>query len=78
MLYSDYIIPVNQAIEMENNGDIHIYHSGRTISPLNDLSQFSSWENNWKKLISKYRKIPLNKLFNFINFDYKIEHKFER
>jgi hypothetical protein len=78
MLYSNYILSVSQAIKMENSGDIHIYHSGRTLSPLNDLPQFSNWENNWKRLISKYRKIPLNKFFNFINFDYKIEYKFER
>jgi hypothetical protein len=78
MLYSDHILPVTQAIEMENTGDIHIYHSGRTLSSLNGLPQFSVWEQNWKDLISKYRKVPLSKLFNFIDFDYRIEYKFER
>lgn len=72
------MLHINQAIEMENTNDICIYHSGRTLSPLNYLPQFSIWKQNWKDLISKYRKIPLNKLFNFIDFDYKIEYKFER
>jgi len=72
------MLHINQAIEMENTNDICIYHSGRTLSPLNDLPQFSIWKQNWKDLISKYRKIPLSKLFNFIDFDYKIEYKFER
>jgi hypothetical protein len=72
------MLHVNQAIEMENTGDINIYHSGRTLSPLNGLPQFSIWNNNWLKLISKYRKIPLNKFFDFIDFDYKIEYKFEQ
>ena len=72
------MLHINQAIDMENTNDICIYHSGRTLSPLNDLPQFSIWKQNWKDLISKYRKIPLSKLFNFIDFDYKIEYKFER
>jgi hypothetical protein len=72
------MLPVTQAIKMENTGDIHIYHSGRTLSSLNGLPQFSVWEQNWKDLVSKYRKVPLSKLFNFIDFDYRIEHKFER
>ena len=64
------MLHINQAIEMENTNDICIYHSGCTLSPLNDLPQFSIWKQNWKDLISKYRKIPLSKLFNFIDFDY--------
>lgn len=78
MLYSDHMLPITQAIKMENTGDIHIYHSGRALSPLNDLPQFSVWKQNWKDLVSKYRKVPLSKLFNFIDFDYMIEYKFER
>ena len=77
MFYSDYIISVTQALEMESNGNIKIYHSGRTLSSLDNLPQCSVWKQNWKKLTSKYRKIPLNNFFNFIDFDYMIEYKFE-
>jgi hypothetical protein len=77
MLYSDNILSLPQALKMENNGDITIYHPGRTTSYLDGLPQFSIWNNNWRKLISKYRKIPLDKFFNFIDFDYLIEYKFE-
>jgi len=77
MLYSDNIISITQAIEMENNGEIIIYHSGRTLSSLDDLPQCSIWRKNWKKLTSKYRKVPLHSFFDFIDFDYMIEYKFE-
>lgn len=75
MLYSDNILPLNQAIEMENNGDIHIYHSGRVVSPLNGLPRFSVWARNWKDLVFKYRKM---RIFDYIGFDYRVEYKFEK
>lgn len=78
MSYPNNVLSVIQAIKMENNGDINIYHSGRVLSPLNDLPQYSFWRQNWQDLISKYRKISLNKFFNFIDFNYRIEYKFEK
>ncbi len=75
MLYSDHILPLDQALKMEINGDIYIYHSGRTMSSLNDLPRFSIWVKNWKEFISENRETSKHHLI-LNNFDYLIECKF--
>jgi hypothetical protein len=76
MLYSDHILPLNKALEMEVNGDIQIYHSGRVSSFLTELPRFNIWNNNWENLILKNKRKRLNKII-LDNFDYMIEYKFK-
>jgi hypothetical protein len=70
-------IPYTQALEMEMNEELIIYHTDRTLTPLNEEPRFSSWKTNYKKLTQKFKKVPLPKLIEFLNFDYIIEYKYQ-
>lgn len=76
MLYSDHMLPLNKALEMEINGDIQIYHSGRVSSFLTELPRFNIWNDNWNDLILKNKRKRLNRII-LDNFDYMIEYKFK-
>jgi hypothetical protein len=65
-------ITLDKALQMEEKGEITIYHPNTINSIfLNNLQ----WVKNWNELRQKYRKISLTKLPEFIDFEYVIEHK---
>lgn len=72
-----YNISITQALLMELNDEIQIYHTGNSISKLHQNPNFLVWRNNFNELTDTYRKIPRGKLIDFLDFDYKIEHKQE-
>ena len=69
------IIQYTQAKEMEINGDLIIYDTDRVVTPLNQNSNFSLWKENFQKLKQKFKKVPLHRLIEFLDFDYIIEYK---
>lgn len=69
------IIPYTQAKEMEIKGDLIVYNTDQVFSPLSKEPNFSSWKENFQKLKQKFKKIPLHRLIEFLNFDYIIEYK---
>jgi hypothetical protein len=71
------IINISQALNMESQKEITIYHTGVIRSSLETIPSFSSWGNNFKELTQKFRKIPRGSLLDFISFDFIIEHKTE-
>jgi hypothetical protein len=71
------IIQYTQAKEMEINGDLIIYDTDRVVTPLNQNSNSSLWKENFQKLKQKFKKVPLHKLIEFLDFDYVIEYKYQ-
>jgi len=69
------IIQYTQAKEMEINGDLIIYDTDRVVTPLNQNSNSSLWKENFQKLKQKFKKVPLHRLIEFLDFDYIIEYK---
>jgi hypothetical protein len=69
------IIQYTQAKEMEINGDLIIYNTDQVVTPLNQNSNFYLWRENFQKLKQKFKKVPLHKLIEFLDFDYVIEYK---
>jgi hypothetical protein len=69
------IIQYTQAKEMEINGDLIIYNTDRVVTPLNQNPNFSLWVENFQKLKQKFKKVPLHRLIEFLDFDYIIEYK---
>lgn len=67
------VISLNKAKQMEHNGEIQLYNPN-TVNSF--LSENLTWNENWIKLRQKYRKIPLTKLPDFVDFEYIVEAKF--
>lgn len=67
------VITLGEALLLESQQEIIIYNTHST--PI--LNAQPQWAENWEALRKKYRKIPLFKLFDFVDFDYLIEQKFE-
>jgi hypothetical protein len=70
-------IQYTQAKEMEINGELIIYNTDRVITPLNEEPNYPKWKSNYIKVLNKYKKVPLQRLIEFLNFDYIIEYKFQ-
>jgi hypothetical protein len=70
-------IHYTQAKEMEINGELIIYNTDRVVTPLNEELNYSKWKSNYIKILNKYKKVPLQRLIEFLNFDYIIEYKFQ-
>lgn len=67
------IITLEEALSLEAQGKIIIYNPN-TVTSI--LSATDIWRGNWLELRKNYRKIPLSKLPQFIDFEYRVEHKF--
>lgn len=66
-------ISFEEALLLEQEGKIIIYNPN-TVESI--YSSVKEWKDNWDKLRKTYRKVPVQKLSSFANFEYLIEHKF--
>ena len=66
-------ITFQEALLLEKENKIIIYNPNTVESVYSNVEE---WKNNWNTLRKKYRRIDVNKLSNFANFEYLIEHKF--
>lgn len=68
------IIDIEDALYLEAEGKIIIYNPNTVKSA---FSENPKWIRNFIELRKKYRKIPIANLLQFMEFEYKIEYKFE-
>lgn len=69
-------ITLDEAISLESQGKIIIYNPETVMSPISNLFENRGWTYNWKELRKQFRKVSLQKLPQFVDFEYRIEHKF--
>jgi hypothetical protein len=72
------IITLEEAISLEAQGKIIIYNPETIMSPISNLFENLGWNYNWRELRKQFRKISLQKLPQFVDFEYRIEHKFRQ
>jgi len=68
------IINIEDALLLEDEGKIIIYNPNTVKSA---FSENHFWIKNFIELRKKYRKIPIANLLQFLEFEYKIEYKFQ-
>ena len=66
-------ISLEEALLLEQEGKITIYNPHNVDSVFSSIKE---WKDNWETLRKTYRKVPIQKLTSFANFEYIIEHKF--
>ena len=66
-------ISLEEALLLEQEGKITIYNPNNVNSIYSTVKE---WKDNWDTLRKTYRKISVQKLTSFANFEYLIEHKF--
>ena len=71
-------ITLEEAISLEAGGKIIIYNPETIISPISNLFENCGWNYNWKELRKQFRKVSLQKLPQFVDFEYRIEHKYRQ
>ena len=71
-------ITLEKAISLEAGGEIIIYNPETVASPISNLFENLGWNYNWKELRKQFRKISVQKLPQFVDFEYRIEHKYRQ
>lgn len=71
-------ITLEEAISLEAGGEIIIYNPETIISPISNLFENLGWNHNWKELRKQFRKVSVQKLPQFVDFEYRIEHKYRQ
>jgi len=71
-------ITLEEAISLEAGGEIIIYNPETVKSPISNLFENLGWNYNWKELRKQFRKISVQKLPQFVDFEYRIEHKYRQ
>ena len=71
-------ITLEEAISLETEGKIIIYNPETVTSPISNMFENWGWNYNWKGLRKQFRKISVQKLPQFVDFEYRIEHKFRQ
>jgi len=71
-------ITLDEAISLESQGKIIIYNPETVTSPISNMFENWGWNYNWKGLRKQFRKISVQKLPQFVDFEYRIEHKFRQ
>ena len=71
-------ITLEEALSLESQGKIIIYNPETVMSPISNMFENCGWHFNWLELRKQFRKVSLQKLPQFIDFEYRIEHKFRQ
>lgn len=71
-------ITLEEALSLEAQEKIIIYNPETVVSPISNLFENLGWNYNWKELRKQFRKISVQKLPQFVDFEYRIEHKFRQ
>lgn len=66
-------ISFEEALLLEEEGKIIIYNPNVVESIYSSVKE---WKDNWDTLRKTFRKVPVQKLSSFANFEYLIEYKF--
>jgi hypothetical protein len=66
-------ISFEQALLLEKENKIVIYNPNVVESIYSNVKE---WQDNWNTLRKTFRKVPVQRLSSFANFEYLIEHKF--
>ena len=69
-------ITLEESLSLEAQNKIIIYNPETVISPYSKLFENIGWKHNWKELRKQFRKVSIQKLPNFIDFEYRVEHKY--
>jgi hypothetical protein len=69
-------ISLEESLSLETQGILTIYNPNTVSSPISLMNENDIWFKNWVLLRKQFRKIPIQKLPYFIDFDYRIEYKF--
>jgi len=72
------IITLEEAISLETQGKIIIYNPETVKSPISNMFESGGWNFNWLELRKQFRKVSVQKLPQFLDFEYRIEHKFRQ
>lgn len=71
-------ITLEEAISLETQGKIIIYNPETVKSPISDMFENCGWYFNWLELRKQFRKVSVQKLPQFVDFEYRIEHKYRQ
>ena len=71
-------ITLEEAISLEAGGEIIIYNPETITSPISNLFENCGWYFNWLELRKQFRKVSVQKLPQFVDFEYRIEHKYRQ
>jgi hypothetical protein len=72
------IITLEEALSLELQGKIIIYNPETVKSPISDMFENCGWYFNWLELRKQFRKVSVQKLPQFVDFEYRIEHKYRQ
>jgi len=71
-------ITLEEALSLEAQGKIIIYNPETVKSPISNLFENKGWSYNWLELRKQFRKISIQKLPQFVDFEYRIQHKYRQ
>jgi hypothetical protein len=71
-------ITLEEALSLEAQEKIIIYNPETVMSPISNLFENRGWTYNWKELRKQFRKVSVQKLPQFVDFEYRIEHKYRQ
>jgi len=71
-------ITLEEAISLETQGKIIIYNPETIKSPISDMFENCGWYFNWLELRKQFRKVSVQKLPQFVDFEYRIEYKYRQ
>lgn len=71
-------ITLEEALSLELQGKIIIYNPETIVSPISSMFENCGWNFNWLELRKQFRKVSVAKLPQFVDFEYRIEHKFRQ
>ena len=71
-------ITLEEAISLEAGGEIIIFNPETVASPISNLFENCGWYFNWLELRKQFRKVSVQKLPQFVDFEYRIEHKYRQ
>jgi hypothetical protein len=71
-------ITLEEALSLESQEKIIIYNPETIMSPISNLFENLGWNYNWRELRKQFRKISVQKLPQFVDFEYRIEHKYRQ
>jgi hypothetical protein len=71
-------ITLEEALSLEAQEKIIIYNPETVVSPISLMFENLGWNYNWKELRKQFRKISVQKLPQFVDFEYRIEHKYRQ
>jgi hypothetical protein len=69
-------ITLEEALSLETQGKIIIYNPETVKSPISDMFENCGWYFNWIELRKQFRKVSVQKLPQFVDFEYRIEHRY--